>query len=376
MLNSFVVIGIQTSPALRAAVIQCVSQPAASLAVQQAAVQVYRLTPVPEEDREVFMQVVLDSTSPMQKRIAAYLALMKDPQPSELTQLANALPKEQDRQVKSFVISHITNILSSTMPETEELRQKIRDALQGNEIGPIMDPTKFSRNYKIGSLEGNMIFEGTSYLPKEVMLEMTLKAFGYDIDMMEIGMEGKGFEPTVDALFGKNGFFPDTALKTMYFVSDNMPNRVSEILQNMMPALKRNRMRRQASQNFMRDIGRNLNKLVRELKAAESPEATVYLRLLGNELGYLRTNEMEEMGYSAAMMIDSMLKMFPTDLMKALMTKADNTIFAHYIFMDNEFFLPTVTGVPLRIALSGTFTPGVKGGLQIARDMVIIKKWV
>lgn len=66
------------------------------------------------------------------------------------------------------------------------LRQKILDALQGNEVGPIMDPTKFSRNYKIGSVEGNMIFEGSSYLPKEVMLEMTLKAFGYEIDMMEV----------------------------------------------------------------------------------------------------------------------------------------------------------------------------------------------
>lgn len=54
------------------------------------------------------------------------------------------------------------------------------------------------------------------------------------------------------------------------------------------------------------------------------------------------------------------------------MTKTDNTIFAHYIFMDNEFFLPTVTGMPLRIALSGTFTPGIKGGLKITRDMVII----
>ncbi|KAG8011367.1 hypothetical protein GBF38_006124, partial [Nibea albiflora] len=357
------------SPALRAAVIQCVNQPAASPAVQQAAIQVYRLTPVPVEAREVLMQVLLDSASPMQKRIAAYLVLMKDPQSTELAQLADALPKEEDKQVKSFVISHITNILSSTEPETQELRQKIRDALQGNDIGPTMDPTKFSRNYKIGSVEGNMIFESTSYLPKEVMLEMTLKAFGYDIDMMEVGMEGKGFEPTVDALFGKNGFFPDTALKTMYFVSDNMPFRVNEILQNMLPAMKNNRMRRQASQNLMRDIGRNLNKLVKELKTAQSPEAMVYLRLLGNELGYLRTNEMEEMAYSAAMMIDSMLKMFPADLMKALMTKADNTIFAHYIFMDNEFFLPTVTGVPLRVALSGTFTPGIKGGLNIARDM-------
>ncbi|XP_040920908.1 apolipoprotein B-100-like [Toxotes jaculatrix] len=359
---------IPASPALRAAVIQCVNQPAASLAVQQAAVQVYRLTPVPEEGREVLMQVLLDSTSPMQKRIAAYLVLMKDPLPSELAQLTDALSNEQDEQVKSFVISHITNILSSTEPETEELRQKIHDALQGNEIGPIMDPTKFSRNYKIGSVEGNMIFEGTSYLPKEVMLEMTLKAFGYEIDMMEIGMEGKGFEPTVDALFGENGFFPDTALKTMYFVSDNIPFRVNKILQNMLPALKRDRMRRQASQNLMRDIGHELNKLVRELKTAQSPEAMVYLRLLGNELGYLRTSEITEMAYSAAMMIDSMFKMFPSDLMKALMTKADNTIFAHYIFMDNEFFLPTVTGVPLRIALSGTFTPGIKGGFKIARD--------
>ncbi|XP_071324164.1 apolipoprotein B-100-like [Trachinotus anak] len=360
---------VPASPALRSAVIQCVNKPVASLAVQQAAIQVYRLTPVPEEGREVLMQVLLDSTSPMQKRIAAYLVLMKDPKPSELAQLANALTNEQDKQVKSFVISHITNVLSSTEPGTQELRHKIRDALQGNEIGPIMDPTKFSRNYKIGSVEGNMIFEGTSYLPKELMLEMTLKAFGYEIDMMEIGMEGKGFEPTVDALFGENGFFPDTALKTMYFVSDNMPLRVNEILQNMLPAMKKDRMKRQASQNLMREIGRNLNKLVRELSAAQSPEAMVYLRLLGNELGYLRTNDMEEMAYSAAMMIDSMFKMFPSDLMKALMTKADNTIFAHYIFMDNEFFLPTVTGVPLRIALSGTFTPGIKGGLKVARDM-------
>lgn len=56
--------------------------------------------------------------------------------------------------------------------------------------------------------------------------------------------------------------------------------------------------------------------------------------------------------------------------MRAMMTKTDNTIFAHYIFMDNEFFLSTLTGVPLRVGLSGTFTPGIKGGLKISRDMV------
>ncbi|KAM4521772.1 apolipoprotein Bb, tandem duplicate 1 [Odontesthes bonariensis] len=363
---------IRASPALRNAVIQCVKQPAASQNVQQAAIQVYRQISVPQEDREVFMQVLMDKGNPVQERIAAYLVLMKDPQPSELTQLTSALPSEEDQQLKSFVISHINNIRLSTDPETFELRQKILDAMQVNDIGSTDEPINFSRNYKIGSLEGNMIFDGASYLPKEVMLDMTLKAFGFEIDMMEIGIEGKRFEPTVDALFGENGFFPDTALKTMYFVSDNMPDSFNDIMQNIVPALKKNSMRTEASQNLMKEIGNNLGKLVRELKAAESPEAMVYLRLLGNELGYLRTNDIEEMTYSAGMMIDSMLKMFPSEVLKALLTKHDTTIFAHYIFMDNEFFLPTVTGVPLRIALSGTFTPGFKGGLQLNRDMTTV----
>ncbi|KAK0137819.1 Apolipoprotein B-100 [Merluccius polli] len=358
------------SPALRTAVIQCVNQPTASTVVQQAAIQVFRRTTVPEEGREVLMQVILDIASPLQKRIAAYLVLMKDPQPSEVAQLVASLPNDQDQQARSFVISHITNILSSTGPETKELREKILNALQGNEIGTVMDPTwfpKFSGNYKMGSFERNMIFEGNSYLPKEIMLEMTLKAFGYDIDMMEIGMEGKGFEPTVEALFGENGFFPNTALKTMYFVSDNMPIRATEMLKKMLPPLKNDR--KKASQGLIREIGHNLNKLFRELKDQQSPEAMVYLSLLGNELGYLKTDDMADMAYSAAMMIDSMLKMFPADLMKAVMTTTDNNIFVHYIFMDNEFFLPSATGMPLRIALSGTFTPGIKGGLNIARDM-------
>ncbi|KAK5605614.1 hypothetical protein CRENBAI_009306, partial [Crenichthys baileyi] len=363
---------IPFSPALRTAVIQCAKQPAASQKVQQAAIQVYRQIPVPNEISDVFMQVLLDNSNPVQERIAAYLIIMKDPKPSELTQLTNALSSETNQQFKSFVISHITNILSSTEPETKELRQKIQDALQGNKIGPTMDPMNFSRNYKIGSVQGNMIFEGVSYLPKEVMLEMTLRAFGFEIDMMEIGMAGEGFEPTIEALFGEGGFFPDTALKTMYFVSENMPQAVSEILENIIPALKKNRMRREASNWLMREIGQNLEKLVKELKAAESPEAVVYLKLLGNELGYLGTNDIAEMTYSAGMMIDKMLRMFPHEILRSLMTNPDTTIFAHYIFMDNEFFLPTVTGMPLRIALSGTFTPGFKGGLQIARDMTTV----
>lgn len=52
------------------------------------------------------------------------------------------------------------------------LRQKSVDTLQGSEVGNLMDATKFSRNYKIGSLEGNVIFAKENKLPVEVMFEM------------------------------------------------------------------------------------------------------------------------------------------------------------------------------------------------------------
>ena len=47
-----------------------------------------------------------------------------------------------------------------------------------------------------------------------------------------------------------------------------------------------------------------------------------------------------------------------------------NTITAYYMFMDNEFSLPTASGFPLKVALSGTFVPRAKGGLNIAQSVV------
>lgn len=64
------------------------------------------------------MQVLVATTSPIQKRIAAYLVLMKDPQPTELAQFVRVLTREKDQQLRSFVESHLINIISSTEPET------------------------------------------------------------------------------------------------------------------------------------------------------------------------------------------------------------------------------------------------------------------
>lgn len=59
-------------------------------------------------------------------------------------------------------------------------------------------------------------------------------------------------------------------------------------------------------------------------------------------------------------------------VMANLMSSTKNEIFVHYIFMDNKFVLPTASGLPLTFALSGTFTPGAKGGLNFAPKQVLM----
>ena len=62
-------------------------------------------------------------------------------------------------------------------------------------------------------------------------------------------MEGKGLEPTVEALFGANGFFPDTVMKTIYFAADRMPGHFSQTLKKMLPSLRNDRKKRQVLNN-------------------------------------------------------------------------------------------------------------------------------
>lgn len=48
--------------------------------------------------------------------------------------------------------------------------------------------------------------------------------------MLQLGLDGKGFEQTLEALFGEKGFFPDTASKALYWVDGKVPEPVSKML--------------------------------------------------------------------------------------------------------------------------------------------------
>lgn len=67
--------------------------------------------------RSSLMELYQDTQSPPEKRIAAYLVLMKKPDRALLRDLVSSLVKERDEQLRSFVVSHLHNILSSDDPQ-------------------------------------------------------------------------------------------------------------------------------------------------------------------------------------------------------------------------------------------------------------------
>ncbi|KAL6485915.1 hypothetical protein MHYP_G00053070 [Metynnis hypsauchen] len=366
------------NPNIKNILLKCMRQPVTTLSVQIAAIQAFRYMSVTDEVRLNIQRVAQYSKGAVQKRLAAYLLLMRNPVVSDLELVKKILKQEQNMQVRSFVSSHIYNIVQSKDKETQKLAEKIIEVMQDREVINPSGYTKLSRNYKmeaymtkltgIGTnMQGNIIFDPSSQLPKEVMLETTLKVFGHSFDVWEFGMEGKGFDPSIEAIFGKNGFFPDTISKAVYWVGDKMPNPLNEVLQQWMEPLRTNKTKRQVSEDILKEIAHNFKKLVKDLRDQESPEAMAYLRIMGAELGYIKGNG--DLSAFANRMVTyyNSIKLAPSKIMMELMSGKQN-IFAHYIFMDNQFHLPTASGLPLRFTLSGTFTPGLKGGLHMEQS--------
>ncbi|NXO02173.1 APOB protein, partial [Rhinopomastus cyanomelas] len=362
----------KAKPSLKSFLKTCIRNEAASLSVQKAAIQAFRKMTVTEEDSSALLKTVQEGDAPTDKRLAAYLILMKNPSPSDLTKILRVLTKEKNEQVKSFIASHIANILDSEEVGIEDLKSRVEEALKGNQVPTAKDFRKFSQNYQISKrvsvpgvdpisakVEGNVIFDPSSYIPKETMLKTTLDVYGLGPrDIFELGLDGKGFEPTLEALFGENGFFPDTASKALYWVDRRV--QISKALFDY-GGYSQDAKR---DQEFWKGIILNFEKLLKELGKNAAPEGRAYLRILGEELGYMKLSDFKLLG---SMILKSVktLQTVPEMIAQAISKGVDRDLFVHYLFMDNEFELPTGAGLQLKFALSGIATPGAKVAMKL-----------
>ncbi|XP_044145271.1 apolipoprotein B-100 [Bufo gargarizans] len=362
------------NPQIKSSILKCVRSQAPSYDVQKAAIQALRKMSITDEARSALVQVFQDGNSPVQKRLAAYLILMKNPSQSDLRRVVRSLNKDDNEQVKNFVASHLVNIQNSQAPEMQELKGKLDEALKSSGVPAIVnDFTKVSKNYQISKtvdipgsgenlgakVEGSIIYDFTGYMPREVMLETTLNVFGQSVDMFEIGVEGKGFEPTLDALFGKDGFFPDCTTKALYWMDGKVPDKVTEVLYKWFGVSRQD----QQNQDLKKAFLYSMEKLIKEVRSSDAPEAKAYLAILGKELGYFKFGDLKTLGNVLLKSFQSTQNL-PAKMAQMFSSGADSDLFIHYIFMDNKFSLPTGSGLQLQVSLSGIIAPGTKAGMK------------
>ncbi|ELV11105.1 Apolipoprotein B-100 [Tupaia chinensis] len=361
-------------PGLKSSVLKCIQSAKSSLLIQKAAIQALRKMELTDEVRGVLLQTFLEGASPVDKRLAAYLMLMGGPAVSDINKVIQVLPREQNEQVKNFVASHIANILNSEELYIHDFKKLVKEALKDSRLPTLMDFRKFSRNYHFSKsvslpsldhvsakIEGNLIFDPNNYLPKESMLKTTLTVFGLaSVDLFEIGLEGKGFEPTLEALFGKQGFFPDSVNKALYWVDGQVPDHVSKVLVDHFGYTANDKR----EQDMVNGIMLNVEKLIKDLKSREVPEARAYLRILGEELGFVGLQDLKHLG---RLLLNGArtLQGLPQMIGEAIRKGYKNDLFLHYIFMDNAFELPTGVGLQLQVSSSGVITPGTKAGVKL-----------
>uniref|UniRef100_A0A8C5DVG6 Vitellogenin domain-containing protein n=1 Tax=Gouania willdenowi TaxID=441366 RepID=A0A8C5DVG6_GOUWI len=317
------------NPNLISTIAACAKKPELSLSNQKAALQSFRLMDINDEIRNTLMEVYKAKQSPVEKRAAAYLILTKKPDLPLIKDIVNNLENERDDQFRSFVRSHLNNILNSEEPQMNLLKDYIKEAFKDGSLSNQIFH-EMSLNYKanspLGSIESNILFDGVDSLPKEMTLGSTLKLFEEDFDLFEVRLH---------------------------------PNHLSR--QHIHRTLCTLVISFQAPQDLLKDITEALRTLREKVEMSASPEATAYLRLLGKEIGYMKSTEMRKALETFS--IFNFASVSTPKALHALTSNTENEVFGHYIFMENSFSLPTASGFPLKYSLAGVLAPGAKGGL-------------
>lgn len=64
----------------------------------------------------------------------------------------------------------------------------------------------------------------------------------------------------------------------------------------------------------MSDIRKTVQRIVTDLLVHPAPEATAYLRLFGNELGYMKTSDVRKLAGTLLMYCRAFIRTLPTEV--------------------------------------------------------------
>ncbi|KAK4871612.1 hypothetical protein RN001_015736 [Aquatica leii] len=268
-------------------------------------------------------------------RIAAYLTSMQCASYATFARVKDVLRREETNQVGSFIWTHITNLQETSSKWKQSLKHLVENEFLRNKFST--DFRKYSRNYEMSTffetlstgatIESNVIFTSESYLPKSLMLNLTLDLFGEPVNIFEVGARMEGYEEIIENLFGPEGYFPE------------------ESLHNALESFRNNKDETDKIQELRKSF---------ETKTIyKEPNGLFYAKIFGNEIFYTQFKDFEafiDRPLSSRSILDYVMKFFrqqDVDYTKA------------FLFLDTSYRIPTLLGFPLELTVNGTATIGL-----------------
>nr|KAG5709527.1 hypothetical protein BaRGS_001577 [Batillaria attramentaria] len=279
--------------------------------VRVEAAQAYRRMPC-DTDKSKLTELFRDASEDAEIRIAAFLQLMNCPSKPLLDRVQIVMESEpEDSQVGSFMYTHLSNLMETSSPHKQDIRQLVRDFKLQKEFQ--LNPLKFSRNYEKSLFlkmfntgaqgESNVIFSAQSPLPRSINANLTFDLFGHSVNVMELGGRLEGIEYLLETVLGPYSLFGDGN-------KNNAKDKLDEL------------------------------------------KGSMYARIFGNELAYNRFQGMKSLTSGKTFnLLDFLIK---------LSKDHDYSFTQSLQFLDSSITVPTACGLPLTLAVNATATVDVR----------------
>ncbi|XP_028831417.1 uncharacterized protein LOC114787739 [Denticeps clupeoides] len=320
------------------------------------AIQAFRRIPC-SANRTALVLLYQTLQEDVEVRIAAYQQLMRCADQKVFSAIRDTLDRETSSQVGAFVWSHLTHLQKTEDPlKWDQMRSLPDDIISRDfeaetwKFSSYMDST-MDLGLAAANVEGVLVFSPASFLPRSLMANLTVHAFGRAFNLLEMEVRAENMEPLMKYMFGgqvdnqdRKPRFQEAAESLMKGTGDPNPEGSSKNDGDACKQQKQN-LFRQARAKF---TGRKSD--------AGCPQCWISMKVFGNELTFLACSDLtDHMGTLSLSMAGLAVKLL----------KGNEVRLSHRAFvLAKELLLPSLSGFPIRLALnmSSLLSLRLKGG--------------
>ncbi|XP_025837556.1 apolipophorins isoform X3 [Agrilus planipennis] len=307
--------------------------------------------------RDAAVSILKDIQQDSEIRIKAYLVLAQCPNGKVATALKALLDTEPSYQVGGFITSHLRNLKATTNPDKELAKQQLSNIVPPNRFP--FDIRKYSFNSEFSyaidtlglanSIESNVIYSQSSFLPRSLDLNLTADLFGHTFNFLEVSTRQENLDKVLEHYYGPSGVFRTTEPEELFAKGKDTAKNLYDTFNERYAKLQRSR--RDVPKAEVDKIEKDIRIKTNELNTDVDVDYSI--KLFGSELLFVNVYENVDK-FKPEVLIEKFFDHLELGIDKT--KNFQESIQSNVLFLDTELSYPTSLGFPLRLAVDGAFS--------------------